>query len=56
MTSMVNYTSGTPEFNGNGEVIVKKDGYYTDTGIIKKNILEGGQLYLKSNNGRFSFF
>jgi hypothetical protein len=50
MTSMVNYTSGDVKFNGNGLVeIDPKDGY-SDTQLARKNILEGGQLYLKSNN------
>jgi hypothetical protein len=50
MTSMVNYTSGKVDFVGDGSVKITKDGYYTDQELAMKNILQGGQLYIKNNN------
>ena len=50
MTSMVNYDSGKVEFSGDGSITVKKDDYYSGQQLARKNILEGGQLYVKNNN------
>jgi hypothetical protein len=53
MTSMVNYTSGIVDPNeGTGNVKVKPDGHYVGIDLAKKNILEGGQLYVRNNNGK----
>ena len=51
MTSMVNYTSGIVGWDGNGQIQVVPNGQYSDTELAKKNILEGGQLYVKKSNG-----
>jgi hypothetical protein len=52
MTSMVNYDSGKAKFEGDGQIKVEEDGIYNNTELAKKNILEGGQLYIKNNNGK----
>ena len=51
MTSMVNFTSGTASFVGDGTIKVQSDGRWTDDQLSRRYILEGGTLYAKENNG-----